>query len=92
MSLLQTFLYVSSTSSGHSICLTVYYLSWPTEASESCSRANTVEMFSAPTVTEDSKSFASYDRRSVGEYPDDYRTYDVSYSPAAVIYKLFLTS
>ena len=49
------------------------------ESSESCSHANTVEMFSGPTSVEDSKSYASYDHRSATDFPDDYRIYDVSH-------------
>ena len=46
------------------------------DVSESASQGNTVEMFSAPTITEDSKSYTTYDRRSIEDF--DYRPYDVS--------------
>ena len=46
------------------------------DVSESASQRNTVEMFSAPTITEDSKSYTTYDRRSIEDF--DYRLYDVS--------------
>ena len=45
------------------------------DVSESASQGNTVEMFSAPTITEDSKSYTTYDRRSIEDF--DYRPYDV---------------
>ena len=44
--------------------------------SESASQGNTMEMFSAPTITEDSKSYTTYDRRSIEDFV--YRPYDVS--------------
>jgi hypothetical protein len=41
--------------------------------------ANTVEMYNAPTLTEDTKSVGTYDRRSFDEYQDDYgKPFDVS--------------
>ena len=46
------------------------------DVSESASQENTVEMFSAPTITEDSKSYTTYDRRSIEDF--DYRPYDGS--------------
>ena len=46
------------------------------DVSESASQGNTVEMFSAPTITEDSKSYTTYDRRSIEDF--DYQLYDVS--------------
>ena len=49
------------------------------DVSESASQGNTVEMFSAPTITEDSKSYTTYDRRSIEDF--DYRPYDVSTRP-----------
>lgn len=51
------------------------------DVSESASKANTVEMFSAPTITEDSKSYTTYDRRSIEDF--DYRPYDVSVGASA---------
>ena len=49
--------------------------------SEGASQANTLEMFSAPTITEDSKSYTTYDR-SLDDFQDplyDYRNYSVSH-------------
>ena len=46
------------------------------DVSESASQGNTVQMFRAPTITEDSKSYTTYDRRSIEDF--DYRPYDVS--------------
>ena len=39
-------------------------------------RGTLIEMFSAPTITEDSKSYMMFDRRSIDDF--DYRPYDVS--------------
>lgn len=49
-----------------------------TAHSETGSQANTLEMFNAPTITEDSKSYTTYERRSPEDFPDEYRPYDVS--------------
>jgi len=46
---------------------------------EGSSITNTVEMYNAPTLTDDSKSIATYDRRSFDDYQDDYgKPFDVS--------------
>ncbi|KAK2152414.1 hypothetical protein LSH36_329g02058 [Paralvinella palmiformis] len=42
------------------------------EKDEGSSITNTVEMYNAPTLTDDSKSIATYDRRSFDDYQDDY--------------------
>ena len=49
------------------------------EASETGSQANTLEMLSARTITEDSKSYSTYDRRSMEDFhePPGYQMYEV---------------
>ena len=52
-------------------------LSDASEAATS-SQANTLEMYQAPTITEDSKSYTTYERRSIEDYDDFYKPFDVS--------------
>lgn len=46
--------------------------------SSSLSGTNSIEMYNSPTITEDSKSMSTYGRRSVADFPEDYKPYDVS--------------
>ena len=53
------------------------------DVSDSASQPNTVEMFSAPTITEDSKSYTTFERKSIEDF-DEYRPYNVSPFPVSV--------
>lgn len=46
--------------------------------SASSSGTNSIEMYNAPTITEDSKSYSTYGRRSVNDFPDEFKPYEVS--------------
>ena len=50
------------------------------DGSDTMSHTNTVEMISGRTGTDDSRSYSTYEKRSIEDYDDDYRRYDVSHT------------
>ena len=56
------------------------------------SHTNTVEMISGRTGTDDSRSYSTYEKRSIEDYDDDYRRYDVSHPIKKKLHRHMLLS
>ena len=57
-----------------------FYFDDVIDGSDTMSHTNTVEMISGRTGTDDSRSYSTYEKRSIEDYDDDYRRYDVSHT------------